>query len=66
MEKQKLCERFEIEDQGEVHFCFGISIKRNKGQCMIIIDLKAYLMQVLKRFGMADCKPVSTPMESGK
>ena len=65
-EKRKLSNRFEMEDQGQVHYCLGMSIKRNRRQGTLTIDQKAYLEGVLRRFGMADSKPVSTPMEAGK
>ena len=65
-EKAKLKQRFEMEDQGEVHYCLGMSIKRDRAARVLTINQKAYLENVLKRFGMYDCKAVSTPMEAGK
>ena len=65
-EKKKFSSRFQMEDEGELHFCLGMSIKRDRNQGTLTIDQKAYLESVLRRFGMADCKPVSTPMEAGK
>ena len=65
-EKQTLSSRFQMEDQGEIHFCLGMSIKRNRKEGTLTIDQKSYLHSVLRRFGMSDCKPVSTPMEAGK
>jgi len=65
-EKAKLSAQFEMEDQGDVHYCLGISIKRDREEKVLTIDQKAYLEGVLKRFKMSDCKPVSTPLEAGK
>ena len=63
-EKTKLKERFEMEELGEIHHCLGMSIKRDRNAKVLMISQKTYLENVLKRFGMQDCKPVSTPMES--
>lgn len=30
---------------------------------MLIIDQKQYLINLLKKFNMEDCHPISTPME---
>ena len=64
-EKKKLGERFDMVDQGEVKFCLGMSISRDRKNSVLKIDQSAYLKSILSRFGMADCKPVSTPMEVG-
>jgi len=65
LEKRKMRERFEMEDLGEVHYCLGMSIKRNRNEGTLTIDQRAYLSAVLKRFAMTNCKPVATPLESG-
>ena len=43
-----------------------MSITRDRQQGILRINQSAYLRSVLKRFGMDECKLVSTPMESGK
>ena len=65
-EKAKLKQRFEIEDQGEVHYFLGMSFKRDRAARVPTINQKAYLDNMLNRFGMYDCKAVSIPMEAGK
>ena len=65
-EKNQLMKRFEIEDQGEIHHCLGMCIKRDRSTKTMHISQKAYLENILKRFNMSNCKPVSTPMEVGK
>ena len=66
MEKAKLKERFEMEDLGEIHHCLSMSVRRDRAAKELTISQKTYLESVLKRFGMYDCKPVSTPMETGR
>lgn len=62
--KINLKEWFEMEGLGEIHSCLGMSIKRDRNAKSIMISQKAYPQNVLKRFRMQDCNPVSTPMES--
>ena len=65
LEKRKLSERFEMEDQGEVHYCLGMCIKRNRDEGVLSIDQSAFLKSILKKFDMEECKPVATPLEPG-
>ena len=65
-EKQLLADRFDIVDQGEVHYILGMCIKRNREKRLLSISQPKYLEQILKRFQMDKCKAVSTPLEPGK
>ena len=65
-EKTKLSQRFDMEDRGEINYLLGMSVKRDRQKQTLKIDQKLYIQQVLERFGMQDCKPVSTPIESGR
>ena len=65
-EKAALCNKFEMVDQGEIHYLLGMSIKRDRKLRTLTINQPTYLEKVLKRFGMEHCKPVSTPLEPGK
>ena len=65
-EKHKLSNRFEMEDQGEIHYCLGMSIKRNRDAGLLSINQNEYLANILKEFGMINCKSISTQMELGK
>ncbi|XP_065064749.1 uncharacterized protein LOC135690977 [Rhopilema esculentum] len=65
-EKETLKDQFEMEDQGEIHYCLGMFIKRNIDLKTLTINQRAYLENLLKRFNMFDCKPVSTPIEVEK
>ena len=48
---------------GELSFLLGLQISHsNKG---ILISQKKYIKEMLKKFNMEDCKPVSTPMITG-
>ena len=65
-EKVSLGTRFKIEDLGEVNHVLGMLIKRDRESRTLTISQPKYLEGMLKRFGMQDCKTVSTPMEPGK
>jgi hypothetical protein len=53
---------FEISLLGELSFFLGLQIhQRNQG---IFISQTKYIKEILKRFGMEDCKPVITPMKT--
>lgn len=63
--KSELNQRFEMTDLGPVHQFLGMRVERNRVKKTITISQGAYINKVLDRFGMSDCKPVSTPMVSG-
>jgi hypothetical protein len=53
---------FEMSLHGELSFFLGIQIRqRNQG---IFISQTNYIREMLKRFGMEDCKLVITPMQT--
>jgi hypothetical protein len=47
---------------GELTFFLGLQIYQHD-TCIFISQTK-YIKEMLKRFGMEDCKPVSTPMQT--
>ena len=65
-EKAALCERFEMIDQGEIHYLLGLSIKRDRESRTLTISQPNYTEKVLRKFEMENCKPVSTPLEPGR
>ena len=65
-EKKRLSEAFEMDDRGEIHHILGMEVIRDRKNRVLTINQKTYLQDVLKRFGMEDCRPVATPIEPGK
>ena len=61
--KQKLTKSFQMKDLGRVSNYLGINIRQDLEQGVTTLNQTNYLKNVLKRFNMEDCKPVSTPME---
>lgn len=61
--KSLLSTEFDMKDMKELKYFLGISIERDIKKGTLFISQEAYLNNVLKRFGMANCKGASTPME---
>lgn len=59
--KKSLCSTFKMKDMGRAKNCVGIRITyTDDGICF---DQSIYISDVLKRFGMEECEPVSTPSD---
>ncbi|XP_018398526.1 PREDICTED: uncharacterized mitochondrial protein AtMg00810-like [Cyphomyrmex costatus] len=61
--KKKLSDAFMIKDLGDVKYCLGIEVTRDREG--IHLSQASYIRDVLNKFKMSDCKPVRTPMETG-
>ena len=62
-EKKLLRGKFEMKDLGEVHYILGTQIIRDRSKKCIMLHQSKYLMQLLEKFGMKDCRPVATSQE---
>ena len=54
--KRKLAAEFEM-DLGPMHYFLGLEVWQNSDE--IILSQGKYAMEILKRFGMMDCKSMS-------
>jgi len=61
--KDHLSAKFEVKDLGDVKYCLGLEFTRDEEE--IAVKQKGYINDILNRFGMLECKPVSTPLEPG-
>lgn len=59
--KQDLKKGFEMTDMGNLHYYLGIEVVQ--ASQYIFISQKKYVGELLNKFGMVDCNPLSTPME---
>jgi hypothetical protein len=60
--KRKLAAEFEMKDLGMMHYFLGLEVwQRSDG---IFLNQGKYAVEILKRFGMSDCKAMATPMVS--
>ena len=62
-EKEALQERFEMKDLGEIHYCLGVQVERDKDNKRMKLHQAQYLTNLLEKFGMQDCKPAATPVD---
>ena len=60
--KRKLAVDFEMEELGKMHYFLGTEVWQNANG--IYLRQGKYAVEILKRFGMMDCKAMATPMES--
>jgi hypothetical protein len=60
--QRDIASRFDMKDLGELKWILGMEVRRDRKKRTIEIVQTAYFDQMLKRFGMEDCKPASVPM----
>jgi hypothetical protein len=61
--KKALRNKFKMTDLGPISLCLGMEIHLDRDHRTITLSQARYTQDVLARFGMADCKPASTPMD---
>ena len=59
-----LSSEFALKDLGDLHFFLGIEVK--KTQDPIVLNQEKYIIELLSRMGMKNCKPVPTPLSSSE
>ena len=58
--KKKLTAEFEMKDLGMVHYFLGLEVWNSPDE--IFLNQGKHTVEILKRFGMLDCKAMTTPM----
>jgi hypothetical protein len=58
--KRELISEFEMKDLGLMHYFLGLEVWQRQGE--IFLAQGKYTVDVLKRFGMMNCKSTTTPM----
>ena len=58
----KLAVEFKMKDLGMMHYFLDMEVWKNTNG--ISLGQGKYVVEILKRFGMMDCKDMTTPMES--
>ena len=60
--RENLSVRFQMKELGELKHFLGLEVDRtNEG---LFLCQEKYARDLLQKFGMLDCKPISTPMEA--
>jgi hypothetical protein len=62
--KSMLTSTYKMHDLGPAKYILGMRIQWNHKEHTIALSQQQYANTVLERFGMSDCKPVFTPMET--
>ena len=62
---EELKSYFKLRDLGPTNFLLGIHITRDIPNRTISLSQRQYIINILERFGMVECKPVLTPIEPG-
>ena len=60
--KRKLAAKFKMKDLGMMHYFLGMEVWKSVDG--IFLGQGRYVVEILKRFGMIDCKAMTTPMAS--
>jgi hypothetical protein len=58
--KESLASEFEMKDIGLMHYFLGLEVWQEPGH--IFLGQGRYVVDILRRFWMEDCRPMSTPM----
>ena len=62
---EELKSHFKLRNLGPTNFLLGIHITHDIPNRTISLSQCQYIVNILERFRMADCKPVLTPIEPG-
>jgi hypothetical protein len=63
--KGLLAQCFKLRDLGPTLFLLGVQIDRERSARTLHLSQRQYTLDLLDRFGFADCSPVSTPLVPG-
>jgi hypothetical protein len=58
--KRDLATKFEMKDLGLMHYFLGLEVWQTDEQ--IFLGQGKYVVEILKCFGMQDCRPMEIPM----
>lgn len=61
--KESMKAEFDMSDLGSLHYFLGLEVVQNSAG--IFVSQRKYVGEILKKFKMADCNPVKTPIEVG-
>ncbi len=62
---EEIGKHFKLRDLGETNLLLGIEITRDRKNRKLYLSQSQYVVNKLQEYGLADCKPVGTPMLPG-
>ena len=61
--KDELSKKFKMTDCGELHHFLGIRVIRDRQERKLTLDQEHYAKEVITKYGMTECKVVTTPLD---
>lgn len=61
----QLRNHFKLRDLGETSYLLGVKIERNRSDRSLTLSQHQYILDILQRANMPDCKPLATPLDPG-
>ena len=61
--KSQLSDAFEMKEPRDLHYFLGIEVIRTPDG--ILLSQRHYVLNMLYKFGMTECRPISTPLDAG-
>ena len=62
--KQAFSQAFQVKDMGELHHFLGMKVVQDQETGNVWIGQKSYLENILRSFGMENCKAIHTPVDA--
>ena len=62
--KQALSRQFEVKDMGALHYFLGVKFIQDQTTGYVWMGQQSYTENILKRYGMQDCKTIRTPVDT--
>ena len=59
--KYSLSQNFKMEDRGKIKHFLGLRISQNEDGISVVQEM--FIQNVLRKFGMDECKAIKTPAE---
>ena len=61
----QLKQHFKLKELGLTSHLLGVAVQRDRSKRLLTLSQKQYLQDVLERFGLANTRPVATPLDPG-
>lgn len=61
--KHDLESTFEMTDNGDLYYCLGLEVTRDRTKRHLQLNQSNFIRQVLSRFNMTDCNSIATPLD---
>ena len=63
--KTQLSSKFDMKDLDASNFILGMEIKRDRKKRKLWLNHRKYVVTILQRFNMQECKPIKVPILVG-